>query len=243
MLVGKAEAEAILAKVPKGNYVLIKGDPGDPNASTFLPQGWDEAGLKAKVDSGDIKILNGPDGTFTDAWKTEKAQTNMEAIIDKAVADGTKIDAILAENDSTALGVVGALTGQELRLPAPQRPGRRPRQPEQRRAGQAVRRRLEERQRARQDRRRGRARSCATGTDDGRPDAPDGPRRCGRRAGQPGSRRTDFTTPGGNDGQVVHPQADPAHRGEPPGGDRRWPDHQGRPCKGVDAATAPAACK
>ena len=157
--VGKAEADAIIAKVPKGNYVLIKGDPGDPNATTFLPQGWDEAGLKDKVASGDIKILNGPDGTFTDAWKTEKAQTNMEAIIDKAVADGTKIDAILAENDSTALGVVGCAHRQELRLPAPQRPGRRPRQPEQRRAGQAVRRRLEERQRAGQGRRRGRARA------------------------------------------------------------------------------------
>ena len=37
--VGKAEADAILKKVPKGNYVLIKGDPGDPNASTFLPSG------------------------------------------------------------------------------------------------------------------------------------------------------------------------------------------------------------
>ena len=115
--VGKAEAEAILAKVPTGNYVLIKGDPGDPNASTFLPQGWDEAGLKAKVDSGDIKILNGPDGTFTDAWKTETAQKNMEAIIDKAVADGTPIDAILAENDSTALGVVGALTAKSYGFP------------------------------------------------------------------------------------------------------------------------------
>jgi D-xylose transport system substrate-binding protein len=117
VLVGKAEAEAILAKVPTGNYVLIKGDPGDPNASTFLPQGWDEAGLKAKVDSGDIKLLNGPDGTFTDAWKTEKAQSNMEAIIDKAVADGTTIDAILAENDSTALGVVGALTAKNYGYP------------------------------------------------------------------------------------------------------------------------------
>ena len=117
VLVGKAEAEAIIAKVPKGNYVLIKGDPGDPNASTFLPQGWDEAGLKDKVASGDIKILNGPDGTFTDAWKTEKAQQNMEAIIDKAVADGTKIDAILAENDSTALGVVGALTAKNYGFP------------------------------------------------------------------------------------------------------------------------------
>ena len=117
VLVGKAEAEAVLAKVPTGNYVLIKGDPGDPNASTFLPQGWDEAGLKAKVDAGDITILNGPDGTFTDAWKTEKAQQNMEAIIDKAVADGTPIDAILAENDSTALGVVGALTAKSYGFP------------------------------------------------------------------------------------------------------------------------------
>ncbi len=115
--VGKAEADAILKKVPEGNYVLIKGDPGDPNAKTFLPQGWDDAGLKAAVDSGKIKILNGPDGTFTDAWKTEKAQSNMEAIIDKAVADGTKIDAILAENDSTALGVVGALTGKNYGYP------------------------------------------------------------------------------------------------------------------------------
>ncbi len=120
--VGKAEAEAILAKVPTGNYVLIKGDPGDPNASTFLPQGWDEAGLKTKVDAGEITILNGPAGgagewpkdygTYTDAWATETAQANMEAIIDKAVADGNKIDAVLAENDSTALGVAAALTGK-----------------------------------------------------------------------------------------------------------------------------------
>jgi D-xylose transport system substrate-binding protein len=117
VLVGKAEAEAVITKVPKGNYVLIKGDPGDPNASTFLPQGWDEAGLKDKVASGDIVLLNGPDGTFTDAWKTEKAQSNMEAIIDKAVADGKKIDAILAENDSTALGVVGALTAKSYGFP------------------------------------------------------------------------------------------------------------------------------
>jgi D-xylose transport system substrate-binding protein len=117
VLVGKAEADAILKKVPKGNYVLITGDPGDPNASTFLPQGWDQAGLKDKVASGDIVLLNGPKGTATDAWKTEKAQANMEAIIDKAVADGKKIDAILAENDSTALGVVAALTAKSYGFP------------------------------------------------------------------------------------------------------------------------------
>jgi D-xylose transport system substrate-binding protein len=117
VLVGKAEATAVLTKVPTGNYVLIKGDPGDANASTFLPKGWDDAGLKDKVASGDIKLLNGPDGTFTPAWTTQKAQDNMETIIDKAVSDGTKIDAILAENDSTALGVVQALTAKSYGYP------------------------------------------------------------------------------------------------------------------------------
>jgi D-xylose transport system substrate-binding protein len=115
--VGEAQAKAILAKVPKGNYVLIKGDPGDPNASTFLPQGWDNAGLKAKVASGDIKIIGPAEGTFTAAWKTETAQANMETIIDKANSSGQKIDAILDENDSTALGVVAALTAKNYGFP------------------------------------------------------------------------------------------------------------------------------
>ena len=115
--VGKAEADAVIKKVPKGNYVLIKGDPADPNAKTFLPSGWDQAGLKDAVTKGDIKIVGPADGTYTDAWKTEKAQANMEAIIDAAVSAGTKIDAILAENDSTALGVVGALTAKSYGYP------------------------------------------------------------------------------------------------------------------------------
>ena len=69
-----------------------------------------------------ITILNGPEagagtwpddyGTYTDAWDTTTATNNMEAIIDKAVADGDTIDAVLAENDSTALGVAAALTGK-----------------------------------------------------------------------------------------------------------------------------------
>jgi len=113
--VGKAEAAAIIAKVPKGNYVLIKGDPGDANAKTFLPAGWDQAGLKDKVASGDIKIIGPADGTYTTAWDTKKAQTNMEAIIDGAGSN--KIDAILAENDSTALGVAAALQTKNYGFP------------------------------------------------------------------------------------------------------------------------------
>jgi D-xylose transport system substrate-binding protein len=41
----------------------------------------------------------------------------MEAIIDQANASGQKIDAILAENDSTALGVVAALTAKSYGFP------------------------------------------------------------------------------------------------------------------------------
>jgi D-xylose transport system substrate-binding protein len=104
--VGKAQAAALLEKVPTGTYVRIKGDPGDANASTFLPQGHDEAGLADKIASGDITLYA---DQFTDGWKTETAQNNMEAIIDKANAEGVQIDAVLAENDSTALGVVAAL--------------------------------------------------------------------------------------------------------------------------------------
>jgi D-xylose transport system substrate-binding protein len=119
--VGKAQAAAVLAKVPTGNYVIIKGDPGDPNAATFLPEGYKEAGLMDKVTSGAITILNATGtnfpadyGTFTDAWKTETAQANMETIIDKATSDGKPINAILAENDSTALGVVAAETAKNM---------------------------------------------------------------------------------------------------------------------------------
>jgi D-xylose transport system substrate-binding protein len=109
--VGRAQAEAVLEAVPSGNYVLIKGDPGDANASTFLPMGWDQAGLQDKIDAGEITIVG---DQFTDGWRTETAQNNMEAIIDATTADGVTIDAILAENDSTALGVVGALQAKGL---------------------------------------------------------------------------------------------------------------------------------
>ena len=52
-----------------------------------------------------------------------------------------------------------------------------------------------------------------------------------------------FTTPGRQHRQVVHPEADAAHRREPQPGGRRRLDHQGEALRGVDAAKAPAACK
>ena len=227
VLVGQKEAEAVIAKVPKGNYVLIKGDPGDPNASTFLPAGWDLAGLKDKVASGDIKILNGPDGTFTDAWKTEKAQTNMEAIIDKAVADGNKIDAILAENDSTALGVVGALTAKNYGFPPLSGQDGDPANLNNVALGKQY---VDVFKNANELGKLAGAAAlklCA-GSEEPRPDIPDGlsPPTSRRRTGSPPRTSRPRATPW----QVVHPPADPAHRGEPPDGDRREADHQGQTC-------------
>lgn len=108
--VGVAEAEAILAEVPTGNYVIIKGDPGDANAQ-FLRDGFDIAGLKDKVDAGDITIIYEQN---TDGWSTKNAEVNMDAAIQKAKADGVEIDAVLSENDSMALGVVASLTKEGL---------------------------------------------------------------------------------------------------------------------------------
>ena len=195
--VGKAEATAMLKQGAEGNYVLIKGDPGDANATTFLPAGWDEAGLKAaRRTTCKIKIL--ADGTYTDAWDTTKAQNNMEAIIDEAIADKTPIDAVLAENDSTALGVVQAPKAKSYGRHPGQRPGRRHRQPAERRCRPPVRGRLEERQRARQGRRCGcRWPLCKDPTIAERR-APGGPHPRARTLRPGATRSLDFTTPGDN---------------------------------------------
>ncbi len=230
VLVGKDEADAVIKKVPKGNYVLIKGDPGDPNAKTFLPQGWDQAGLKDKVASGDIKIVGPADGTYTDAWKTEKAQSNMEAIVDAAVSAGTKIDAILAENDSTALGVVGALTGKSYGYP-----------PLSGQDGDTAnlnnvalgRQYVDIWKNANELGKTAAAAALAlcNGGTMASLKLPDG---LDRPDGRP-DRRPDGAAvhdPGWQHCQLVHPAADADHGGHPAEGHRRWPDHQGRALQG-----------
>ncbi|MBL1242089.1 MAG: D-xylose ABC transporter substrate-binding protein [OCS116 cluster bacterium] len=102
--VGRMQARAVFAAQPKGNYVFIKGSPTDPNAD-FLHGGQLEI-LQAAIDSGDIKIVG---EQYTDGWKPENAQSNMEQIL---TATDNKVDAVVASNDGTAGGVVAALTAQ-----------------------------------------------------------------------------------------------------------------------------------
>ena len=105
--VGRMQARAILAVKPKGNYVMIKGSPTDPN-SNFLREGQQEV-LDAAIKKGDIKIVG---EEYTDGWKPEAAQKNMEQILTK---NGGKVDAVVASNDGMAGGVVAALTAKGIK--------------------------------------------------------------------------------------------------------------------------------
>jgi D-xylose transport system substrate-binding protein len=102
--VGRIIAQEIQNVQPEGNYAFIKGDKGDPNA-TFLFQGMMEV-LEAGISSG--KIVNVCE-TFTDGWKPDNAQKNMEQCLTSTDND---VDAVLSENDGMASGVVAALEAQ-----------------------------------------------------------------------------------------------------------------------------------
>ena len=105
--VGRMQAREVFKLVPKGNYVFIKGSPTDPNAN-FLRAGAQEI-VDGAVKKGDIKIVG---DEYTDGWKPDVAQKNMEQILTK---NANKVDAVVAANDGTAGGVVAALTAKGLR--------------------------------------------------------------------------------------------------------------------------------
>ena len=104
--IGRLQAEAVHAQVPKGNYVFIKGNSTDANAD-FLRSGQEEV-LKDAIDSGDIKNVG---ESYTDNWDPAIAQTNMEQFL---TDNNNDVDAVLAENDGMAGGVVAALEAQGL---------------------------------------------------------------------------------------------------------------------------------
>jgi D-xylose transport system substrate-binding protein len=107
--VGRIIAETVSAAKPEGNYAIIKGDPGDPNAG-FLLQGMMSV-IQPAVDAGTIKIVG---ESFSDGWKPENAQKNMEQIL---TANGNAVDAVMSQNDGMAGGVVAALAAQGLVIP------------------------------------------------------------------------------------------------------------------------------
>jgi D-xylose transport system substrate-binding protein len=107
--VGRMQAAAVLAAAPKGRYVMIKGSNTDPNAD-FLRGGQQEV-LQAAIDAGDITIVG---EAYTDGWKPENAQKNMEQILTET---SNGVDAVVASNDGTAGGAIAALAAQGMVVP------------------------------------------------------------------------------------------------------------------------------
>ena len=111
---GEYIVEALdLANAPEGttyNIEYITGDPGDNNINFFFDGAISV--LQPYVDAG---VLVTPSGqtekavVATPGWATDAAQARFESILASYYADGTQLDAVLASNDSTALGVANAL--------------------------------------------------------------------------------------------------------------------------------------
>ncbi|MGL4198678.1 MAG: D-xylose ABC transporter substrate-binding protein [Allorhizobium sp.] len=104
--VGRMQAREVFKAKPEGNYVFIKGASTDPN-SDFLYSGQMEV-LKEAIDGGKIKNVG---EAYTDGWKPEAAQKNMEQFL---TANNNKVDAVVSSNDGMAGGVVAALEAQGL---------------------------------------------------------------------------------------------------------------------------------
>ncbi|HET9416293.1 MAG TPA: substrate-binding domain-containing protein [Candidatus Limnocylindria bacterium] len=106
--VGEMQAEAVLAEVDSGNFVIIKGNGDDAN-SDFLRQGYTNVGIPDVGENSDTITIVGE--TYTDNWDPALAQTHMEQFL---TDNNNEVDAVLSENDGMAGGVVAALEAQGL---------------------------------------------------------------------------------------------------------------------------------
>lgn len=92
------------------NIEFVTGDPGDNNVNFFFGGAMEV--LQPYIDEGKLVVPSGQmtkDEVATAGWATETAQARFENILSSYYADGTNLDAVLASNDSTALGVENAL--------------------------------------------------------------------------------------------------------------------------------------
>jgi putative multiple sugar transport system substrate-binding protein len=96
------------------NMEFFTGAPDDNNCVFFW--GGAMSILEPYIKSGKINVLSGQTSRAqcsTPNWSTEEAQKRMENLItsNKYGPNGTRLDAVLCSNDSTAQGVTNALVG------------------------------------------------------------------------------------------------------------------------------------
>ena len=103
---GQIAAKAILAKVPKGNYALIGGDPGQTGA-TDMQAGYHDV-IDPSVAKGDITIVM---DQLAPGWKTEPAQAFAENALTQT---DNQVHAFLVSYDGESIGVMQAVEGAGL---------------------------------------------------------------------------------------------------------------------------------
>ncbi len=94
------------------NIEFFTGDPGDNNINFFFGGAMEV--LQPYLDDGKLVCPSGQTDMLqvaTEEWKMEEAQARMENLItsNNYGPDGTKLDAVMCSNDSTAQGVTNAL--------------------------------------------------------------------------------------------------------------------------------------
>jgi D-xylose transport system substrate-binding protein len=105
-VIGRKIAEYALAKVPKGNYVMVYGASTDNNAVIMKKEMLTV--LQPSIDKGDIKIVS---DNFTTDWKPDIAMANVENAL---TSSNGKVDCVVASNDGTAGGAISALAAKGL---------------------------------------------------------------------------------------------------------------------------------
>ncbi|HLL70432.1 MAG TPA: substrate-binding domain-containing protein, partial [Pyrinomonadaceae bacterium] len=103
---GEMQADYILKRAPKGNYILVQGSATDNNAR-LLHEGQMNV-LKPAVDRGDIKIVVDQPAR---EWLASEALNIVENALTQVNND---VVAVIASNDGTARGAIQALDGQRL---------------------------------------------------------------------------------------------------------------------------------
>jgi D-xylose transport system substrate-binding protein len=104
--IGWMQADYLVKRAPKGNYILIAGSPNDEGAKTLHDAQMKV--LQPYVDRGDIKVI--ADG-YTKDWLPTEAYLSTLKAIDAAQGN---IAAVLASNDGLAGGAIQALREHNL---------------------------------------------------------------------------------------------------------------------------------
>lgn len=104
--VGELQAEYLVKRVPKGNYVMIAGAPTDNNAHLFREGQMNI--IKPFVERGDIKIVA---DQWAKDWQPVEALKIMENALTK---NNNKVNAVVASNDGIAGAAIQSLAEQKL---------------------------------------------------------------------------------------------------------------------------------